>query len=171
LLAQDEMQVVQHPLLGCVREALLEQGLAAKTSDESGGTPILVSNVERRIEIATNPDASAATACTAFGAAVQESARMGSEPQQTVIHSGFWGCGAFGGNRRLMIAMQGLAGRAANVGRFVIHAGDSAGADEAHWGLDVAQSLAQRCGPSCSLDTIVGRTVMLAYRWGVSDGN
>ena len=43
--------------------------------------------------------------------------------------------------------------------------------DEAQRGIEVAQSLAFRCGSPCSLDTIVGRAVMLGYRWGVSDGN
>jgi hypothetical protein len=59
LFAQDEMQVVEHPLLASVREALLAEGLAAKTTDEAGATPLLVRNVERRIEVATSPDAAA----------------------------------------------------------------------------------------------------------------
>src|SRR3954454_1892115 len=45
LFAQDEMQVAEHPLLGSVREALVAEGLAAKTNDETGATPILVRNV------------------------------------------------------------------------------------------------------------------------------
>jgi hypothetical protein len=227
LFAQDEMQVVEHPLLGSVREALLASGMAAKTSDETGATPILVRNVERRIEIATNADTAAgrpaglygnrfaaapldairratrridpptfsniiamaapsggrgdyteaeiefifATAFTAFDAAVQESALASSAACETVIHSGFWGCGAFGGNRKLMVALQSLAARAAKVTRVVFHAGDAPGADDARRGLDVADGLALRCGSPCSLDKLVGRTVMLAYRWGVSDGN
>jgi hypothetical protein len=227
LFAQDEMQVAEHPLLGSVREALLAEGLAAKTSDETGSTPILVRNVERRIEVSTNPDAAAGrpaglygnrfaaapleairratrrvepptysniiamaapsggrgdytereieyvftTAYTAFVAAAQESSSIDGTSRPTIVQSGFWGCGAFGGNRRLMVAMQALAARAAGVSRLIIHAGDGGGADEAARGLEVAESLALRCGPSCTLDKIVGRSVMLAYRWGVSDGN
>src|SRR5688572_24629908 len=227
LFAQDEMQVAEHPLLGSVREALLAEGHVAKTSDETGATPVLVMNVERRLAIATHPDASAgrpmglygnrfadapldvvrracrridppdysniiaiaapsggsgdytehqiasifANAYTAFAAAVAESTRTRSPAARTIVHSGFWGCGAFGGNRRLMIALQALAARAADVRRLVLHAGDPAGADEAERGLDVADSIASRCGASCSLDTIVGRTVILGYQWGVGDGN
>ena len=37
------MQVAEHPLLGSVREALLASGMAAKTTDETGATPILYS--------------------------------------------------------------------------------------------------------------------------------
>jgi hypothetical protein len=228
LFAQDEMQVVEHPLLGSVREALLAKRLIAKTTDETDATPILVRNVERRMAVATNPDASAgrphglygnrfaaapldavlraarridpptysniiaiaapsggsgeytehqiasifANAYTAFAAAVGgESTRSRAAATQTVIHTGFWGCGAFGGNRRLMIALQALAARAAGVSRIVLHAGDAAGAEEAQRGLDVADTLASRCGASCKLDTLVGRAVILGYRWGVSDGN
>jgi hypothetical protein len=227
LFAQDEMQVAEHPLLGSVREALLAKGLTAKTSDETGATPMLVMNVERRLAIATNPDALAgrpmglygnrfaaapldvvrrasrrieppaysniiamaapsggsgdyterqiasifANACTAFAAAVAESRRARATDVQTIVHTGFWGCGAFGGNRRLMIALQALAARSTGVARLVLHAGDDAGVEEARWGLDVADTLASRCGARCALDTLVGRTVILGYRWGVSDGN
>jgi hypothetical protein len=224
LLAQDEMQVVEHPALASVREALLAKALAAKTTDETGATPILVRNVERRIELRTDADAAAgrprglygnrfaaaplevvlratrriepftmsniiamaapsggrgdytereievvfATALTAFATARSESAAIASN---TIVHSGFWGCGAFGGNRRLMVALQALAARAAGIAKLVLHCGDRAGAEEAAGGLDVADTLASRCGKSCSLDKLVGRGAMLAYRWGVSDGN
>lgn len=226
LFAQDEMQVAEHPVLGSVREALLARGLAAMTSDESGATPILVSGVERRLAIATNPDTSAgrpqgiygnrfadaplevvrgatrrldppsisniiamaaptgsgeytesdiaaifSTAATAFAAARSESDRLRGGSSQTMIHSGFWGCGAFGGNRRLMIALQVLAARAFRIDGLILHAGDTAGAEEAKRGLDVAEMLASRCGEQCSLDTLVGRSVMLSYHWGMSDGN
>lgn len=222
LFAQDEMQVVEHPLLASVREALLAEGLPAKTNDATGATPVLVRQVERRIMVATNPDAAAgrplglygnrfamapiesirrathrvdpptlsniiaiaapagghgdytereialifATAFTAFDAARGES-----PGHRAIVHTGFWGCGAFGGNRRLMIALQALAARAAGIARLVLHAGDAAGADEAQRGLDVADALASRCGDTCSLDKLVGRTALLGYRWGVSDGN
>jgi hypothetical protein len=228
LFAQDEMQVAEHPMLACVREALLAGGLAAKTSDETGATPILVRNVERRIEVSTNPDASAgrplglygnrfaaaawdavrraarriepptrsniiamaapsggrgeyseseiesifATALTAFAAARDESIRALGPSCRTIVHSGFWGCGAFGGNRKLMTALQALAARAAKNEHLILHAGNTPGdIEDANRGLEVADSLASRCGTSCSLGDLVGRCAMLAYRWGVSDGN
>jgi hypothetical protein len=70
-----------------------------------------------------------------------------------------------------MIALQALAARAAGVAQVVLHAGDGAGVEEALMGLDVADTLASRCGATCTLDTLVGRAVILGYRWGVSDGN
>lgn len=44
------------------------------------------------------------TAVTGFSAAVSESKRKVSPDVQTVIHTGFWGCGAYGGNRELIAA-------------------------------------------------------------------
>jgi hypothetical protein len=222
LFAQDEMQVAEHPLLACVREALLARGLSALTRDHTGATPILVRSVERRIAVATDVNAAAgrpsglygnrfadapfdairqatrrvdpptvsnviamaapsggygdytareieivySTAHTAFAAAVQES-----PGQAVVIHTGFWGCGAFGGNRRLMIALQVIAARAAGVAELVLHAGDPAGADDAERGVETADGLATRCGSPCKLRTLIERTEMLACRWGFGDGN
>lgn len=227
LFAQDEMQVAEHPLLGSVREALVARGLPALTIDDTGPTPVLVSNVERRIEVATNADVAAGrpcglygnrfagapaetirratkvidpptithliamaapgygsgeytardiaevftTASTAFAAARRESSRIAGADATTTIHSGFWGCGAFGGNRHLMIALQALAARAAKIDRLVMHTGDVHGEKDARKGLEVADMLALRCGPECTLSKLVDRCVLLGYRWGVSDGN
>jgi hypothetical protein len=111
------------------------------------------------------------TAYTAFSAARQESGSRDGAEVQAVIHTGFWGCGAFGGNRKLMIALQALAARAARIDRLVVHAADVAGVDEAQCGLDVAESIAVRCGKTCPLDALVGHAAILGYRWGFSDGN
>lgn len=225
LFAQDEMQVAEHPLLGSVREALLARGVSPRTSDETGATPFLVRNVERRIIVSTEPNAAAgrplglygnrfaaapldvvrratqrvepptfsniiamsapsggygdytareiafvfATAYTAFAAAVQESRTT--VEREAVIHTGFWGCGAFGGNRRLMVALQVLAAQAAGVRQLVLHAGDTAGSKDASRGLEVAEAVSMRCGSPCPPEKIVDRCVMLGYQWGVSDGN
>ncbi|MEI2721919.1 MAG: hypothetical protein V9E87_17685 [Gemmatimonadales bacterium] len=59
LFAQDEMQVLEHPALGAVREALLAGGHRALTLEGDVPTPVLVSGVERRCRIRTTPDASA----------------------------------------------------------------------------------------------------------------
>ncbi len=225
LFAQDEMQVAEHPLLASVREALLAKGLDAETIDERGATPILVTQVERRLRISTGTDVAAgrpqgiygnrfgeaslqtvlrateridpptftnliamaapvggpgryqrsevgsifATAVTAFGAARQESTRAF---RDTVIHTGFWGCGAFGGNRVLMVALQALAARAADVRCLVLHARDGAGVEQARAGLEIADRLALEIGSSgTSASAIAQFGVDLGLRWGFSDGN
>ena len=111
------------------------------------------------------------TATTAFVAARSETTRVFGPDAQTTIHTGFWGCGAFGGNRRLMIALQSLCARAAGVNRIVYHAGDAAAVLEVRRGLDVADAVAMRCGPQCGLGALIDRCVLLGYQWGVSDGN
>ncbi len=111
------------------------------------------------------------TAITAFAAARHETLRALGPDAQTTIHTGFWGCGAFGGNRRLMIALQSLSARAAGIDRVVYHAGDDGGVLEVRRGLDVADMLAVKCGPECDLGTLIDRCVQLGCQWGVSDGN
>jgi hypothetical protein len=59
LLAQDEMQVAEHPALGSLREALKASGdprLSPLTRDDAGPTPVLIRGVERRCAIDTEPD-------------------------------------------------------------------------------------------------------------------
>src|SRR3569623_1231501 len=54
LLAQDELQCLEHPVLGSLREALRAEG-QARTADRDGATPVLVAGVERRCELDTMP--------------------------------------------------------------------------------------------------------------------
>lgn len=226
LFAQDEMQVAEHPLLASVREALAGLGLNTMTVSGGKGTPILIRNAERRLEISTSPDARLgrpslygnqfarapfetvlratrkldpptfsnliaiaapgygqgeytpeqiktifATAYTGFSAARQESAAADRDQPETVIHTGFWGCGAFGGNRTLMVALQVLAAKAAGIRRVVFHTGDSQGLRDADRGFDAAEMIEERCGMSCSFDELVEQTSRLGFRWGFSDGN
>ncbi|MGC4118781.1 MAG: hypothetical protein QM765_30315 [Myxococcales bacterium] len=157
LLAQDELQVAEHPALGAVREALEPLG-EAFTEDARGPTPVLVTGVERRCALSglygnafaraapkavkaavrtlsppprSNVLAIAApvgrgpytlaqieritlTATTGLLAAKGETERL-APGARTVVHTGFWGCGAFGGDRVLMTALQVVAARLAGV--------------------------------------------------------
>jgi hypothetical protein len=227
LLAQDEMQVTEHPILGSVREALLAQNLETTTLSVTGATPILVRSVERRLALATQPDADAgrpdgiygalfamaspevirrattvldppttshiiamsaipggsgayttdeialtfSTATTAFAAARQESTDASGAAVPCVVHSGFWGCGAFGGNRILMLALQVLAARAASIDRLLLHTGDAMGAAQAREALEVADDIVQRCGSTCHMAQLVDDILQRGYRWGTGDGN
>lgn len=225
LLAQDELQVAEHPLLGSVREALRAEGLPALTEDALGPTPILVAGVERRCAIDTAPThdapgrrqglygnrfAAAApdvvrgavrvldpptrtnliaiaapvgrrgpygraelerilvTAFTGFSAAIVESRRRW--PDAPVeVRTGFWGCGAFGGNRRTMTLLQLLAGRLAGLDRLRYFVFDSRGeADFRSGEADLASILGP---PQEPLAVLLERLEDLDYEWGSSDGN
>ena len=112
---------------------------------------------------AADVDGILSTAYTAFAAAAAES---GSSP--TVVHTGFWGCGAFGGNRTLMPLLQLLAARLAGVGRVAFHATSPAG--RVTFGESVVL-LDRLTAKHRTTDDVVTAVVGQAFRWGVSDGN
>jgi len=217
LLAQDELQVAEHPLLASVREALLGKKLSTLTVEAGLSTPILVMGVQRRVKVATEPSvarpeglygnrfkradektvrdavtrierptisnivALAAPTCgrgaytidelqliletayTGFRAAKAESG----DKLQVEMHTGFWGCGAFGGNRTVMVALQLAAARLAGIDEIVIHWGDKAGEMDFQSGLEAYEEATKAGNVSAFLKALEKK----AYRWGVSDGN
>ncbi len=105
-----------------------------------------------------------ATAYTGFRAAVIESGGA-----SAVVHSGFWGCGAFGGNRVLMLLLQVVAAGAAGIERLVLHLPGSGGAEALAAALGVIRE--ELAGPSIATDELVPRLVAKRFTWGVSDGS
>jgi len=219
LLAQDELQVLEHPTLGSLREALLARRLPAVTEEAGGPTPVLVTGVERRCALDTTPDlprprglygnqfaaapwksiesaltildpptrtnliAMAApvgsggyrrdelarilsTAWTAFSAAAEESRRLW--PAAPVhVHTGFWGCGAFGGNRTVMVALQIVAAHLSGLDHLTFHAFDASGIHDYDEGATCARALAEEGTTAALLDRLLAR----GLPWGVGDGN
>ena len=104
------------------------------------------------------------TAFTGFRAAVLES---GGGP--VAVHSGFWGCGVFGGHRVLMTLLQALAAEAAGVARFVLHAPGAAGAAAVEEARRLLRELPGEAPPAS--DDLVRRVVARRFEWGVGDGN
>ncbi len=103
------------------------------------------------------------TAYTGFKAAVNES---GSLP--VVIHSGYWGCGAFGGNRVLMTWLQALAAHLAGVELLVLHTGEpDNGQLKNSWGIIEAKTGDKTLSPSILIKNILA----MGFEWGFSDGN
>lgn len=226
LFAQDEMQVAEHPALGSLREALLDAGIKPLTVEEGEPTPVLICGVERRCEIATNPNAEEgrpfglygnnfgraaakaielatkplnpptitniiameapsggygsysqedieyilATAFTGFLAARIESYSQLKEPI-VIIHTGFWGCGAYGGNRVLMALLQLLAARLAQVNRLVFHIGDATGSQAFATAEQILNQDLAPIGSSVEVSTLVAKIHAMKFEWGVSDGN
>lgn len=221
LLAQDELQVAEHPLLACVREALVAEGIPAQTEEQLRPTPVLVAGVERRCEISTAPSPTRplglygnrfaaapadvvceatrvlapptrsniiaisapgggigtytrsglelvlVTAYTGFAAAVAESRRLW--PGQPVeLRTGFWGCGAFGGNRSVMTLLQLYAARLAEVDRVRFYAFDDRGRAAFAAGAAHLDELAAK---TSSVSELVALVETHGYRWGMSDGN
>jgi hypothetical protein len=218
LLAQDEMQVLEHPDLARVRHALLAEGLSTLVTDPTGPTPFTLTAVPRRGAIETSPGpgrpgglygnrfASApvdqvlaattliepptlsnivameapaygrgeytseeitgvlTTALTGFGAAVAETERL-APGSPTVIHTGWWGCGAYGGNQELMALLQLVAAEWAEADDIVFHIGSAESEPILHRAREVVASLPD------STPELVAAVADLRYQWGVSDGN
>ena len=81
------------------------------------------------------------TAFTGFSAAYIESQLGFTQQKSTIIHTGFWGCGAYGGNRILMALLQLLAARLSRVKCLVFHTGDATGVQA----LATAKQILDRC--------------------------
>lgn len=103
-------------------------------------------------------------AYTGFRAAVQES-----DGSPAVVHTGYWGCGAFGGNRVLMSMLQVLAAELAGVKRLVFHTVTAPGRAE----FDQAMEKLQRelPGPAVNTPSALERIAGMGLRWGAGDGN
>jgi hypothetical protein len=104
------------------------------------------------------------TAYTGFRAAVLQTG-----PAPPTVRTGFWGCGAFGGNRVLMAMLQIVAGRMAGVERLVFHTFDEAG----NAAFDAARRSLDEVMNESSIETraLVDRIAAKGFEWGVSDGN
>jgi hypothetical protein len=107
-----------------------------------------------------------ATAYSGQLALRQESARI-APAARTELVTGFWGCGAFGGNRVVMIALQIVAAHLAELDDLVFHTVDSGSAE-----AEEALALVEECfAPSSELDSGLDALLEREYEWGESDGN
>ena len=225
LLAQDELQVLEHPALGSLRGALDAMGRPMPTFSRAGPTPVLVSGVERRLFFDTAPNPARgygtlygnafaqapaaavraatqrinpptisnilaiaapsggaghyyqaaeielilATAYSGFALARAEGARLRGPEAPSVVHSGYWGCGAFGGNRVLMVLLQMIAAANAGLERLVLHTGSPGGSAPAE---TAAQYLAElTAGRVIETSRLIAQLAAARFAWGVSDGN
>ena len=112
-------------------------------------------------------DLALSTAYSGFRAAVLESRRSAGPDSRVVVHSGFWGCGAFGGNRVLMTLVQLLAAEMAGLDRLVLHIGSSGGRTSAAEAVAIAADLST----ATDVNDHIERIAALGLTWGVSDGN
>jgi hypothetical protein len=110
------------------------------------------------------------TAYTGFRAATLESQALRGPPSATLVHTGFWGCGAFGGNRVLMAALQILAAQAAQLERMVFHTVDSAGTRALHEAKGLLATGPHVDSPQPSA-AVIDWLASCGFPWGVSDGN
>jgi hypothetical protein len=82
------------------------------------------------------------------------------------VHSGYWGCGAFGGNPEMMLLLQMLAARAAGVEHLVLHVMDAGGLA---WRGVMAERLAA-LPETITRDAMVAHLAGLGLMWGQGNG-
>lgn len=110
------------------------------------------------------------TAFSGFSAALLESARHGITAAQVTIHTGWWGCGAFGGNRVLMALLQILAAKMAGVGHLIFHIGSETDRCQFNDALSFLDLVTAEALPT-GVPAIVAEIEALKFHWGQSDGN
>jgi ADP-ribosylglycohydrolase len=110
------------------------------------------------------------TAHSGFRAAVLESRRAAGPNAQAIVHSGFWGCGAFGGNRVMMTLLQALAAEMAGIDMLVMHVGDPSGRAPVEEAGALLRDVLAEPEP-VGTARLVGRIEALGLEWGHSDGN
>jgi len=224
LLAQDELQVVEHPSLIALRLAAKKEGTSTYCVEEGYPTPILITGVERRLlfniaqdsesgrpyglygsrfakatpdqlnsatTVFENPALSNILAIeappggsgfystaeigvvlvTAFSgfAAVRDESRISMPSDNVTIHTGYWGCGAYGGNRVLMALLQMLAAEFAGVPNLVFHVGDPSGHGPFEQAVEIFNNIRARKNLQCN--QMVEEICDMKFPWGVSDGN
>jgi hypothetical protein len=108
------------------------------------------------------------TAVTGFSAAKIESQLEIEDPIVT-IHTGFWGCGAYGGNRILMALLQLLATEIAQIDRLIFHTTDDLGSQALAKAMKILdRDLAIEKSP---IAEVLDKIYSMAFKWGVGDGN
>ena len=212
LMAQDELQITEHPSLASLGRAIEsgdhdQEKLKRLTHDGKRATPVLVQGAPRRCEVDTthlygdafarasekavreatsaiNPPtlsniiALAAlppergdytseqirrllqTAYTGFRSLVLRSERV-------TLHTGYWGCGAFGGNKGLVAAVQLLAAGTAGVERVCFWWGRT---ELDHSALEHAMAVARYLN-GVGVEDAVDRFTDAGYRWGFANEN
>ncbi len=221
LLAQDELQIAEHPVSSCLRHAMADSAIEPLTRDRSkhdAPRPLLIRGILRHVHLDTTNglygnafayapaddvisacislkpptmsniiamDAPAGgdgvykhetlvdiwtTALTAFFGAVSEAKACNGDAYECTIHTGWWGTGAYGGNRTLMAIMQLIAARAAGVTHLIFHTVDSAGATDfaSAYALPGLETFlhAETLDPEAFLQYCATQS----FRWGVSNG-
>jgi hypothetical protein len=103
------------------------------------------------------------------GAAVET--RLKAPEDSVEVYTGFWGCGAFGGNRPLMTLIQLLAARLAGIDKLVFYTGTQSEVITFENGQSILRRLLEKLAPEPSLPKVVEAIMDHHFSWGTSDGS
>ena len=109
------------------------------------------------------------TAFSGFRAAVLSSVDAVKAGKPIVLHTGNWGCGAYGGNRQLMLSIQMMAARLAGIAELVIYGGADSNDDVGVFDAELSRRF--KFKPGVAVSRVVDRLVAAGFQWGTPDGN
>jgi Na+-transporting methylmalonyl-CoA/oxaloacetate decarboxylase gamma subunit len=96
--------------------------------------------------------------------------RNPTSPIKTYIHSGWFGCGAYGGNRIIMIILQILAVKMAGIDKLILHTVTSNFRQEIDAAETCLKNIFNNNQSSLSMDDVIDRIVTENFQWGSSNG-
>lgn len=122
-----------------------------------------------RIYVRSEIEAALRTAYSGFRSTILASISGASTPKPVVVHTGNWGCGAYGGNRQLMLSLQIIAARLAGVSKLVFYCGADRKDDVGTFNAELERRF--KFKPGVSVGKVVDRLVAAGFPWGTPDGN
>ena len=96
--------------------------------------------------------------------------RNPTSPIKTYIHSGWFGCGAYGGNRIIMIILQILAAKMAGIDRLVLHTVTADFRLEINAAETCLRSIFNTNQTALSMDDLIDKIATENFQWGLSNG-
>ena len=163
--AQDEIQVLEHPILACVRRYLLDPGkedMTPKTVVENGSeviaTPYLIEDVPLWMTVNSYQKLNDGMFVRIYGASFTEA------PQEAIDA----GCKVYNGdikNNIMVIAAPSFGQGKYSYDEIVLHSIED---DDIY---DDAETKYRELDKEMSLESVVYFLLSQGYRWGRSDGN
>ena len=89
---------------------------------------------------------------------------------KTYIHSGWFGCGAYGGNRILMAILQIIAAKMSGIDKLILHTVTSKFRHDIEAVEDCLKNIFNDNRTSLSMDDLIDRIVNEKFQWGSSNG-
>jgi hypothetical protein len=96
--------------------------------------------------------------------------REPTSPIKTYIHSGWFGCGAYGGNRILMAILQIVAAKMAGIDKLVLHTVTTKFRQDIEMAENCLKNIFNDNRTSLSMDDLTDRIVTENFQWGSSNG-
>jgi hypothetical protein len=89
---------------------------------------------------------------------------------KTYIHTGWFGCGAYGGNRTIMIILQILAAKMAGIDKLIFHTVTDNCQQETRAADRWLKTIFDRDEIQLSIDEVLQKIFTEKYQWGNSNG-